>query len=142
MVVYDDTATEPVRVFDSGVTPKPPETFGEYRMTYRSGDILSPRVKAAEPLGLELKDFCFSIRAGGEPRSSTAIGIDVIQIAEAVDASLEAGGAPVDVGDEVEAVTSDERGLRPRARKARALSDERGLRAHARKAQALSDVSR
>ena len=42
MVVYDDTSTEPVRVFDSGVDLPNPETFGEYRMTYRTGDILSP----------------------------------------------------------------------------------------------------
>jgi predicted dehydrogenase len=97
MVVYDDTSTEPVRVFDAGVAPKPPETFGEYHMTYRTGDILSPRVKAAEPLALELKDFCFSIRAGSEPRSSPAIGMDVIKIAEAVDASLADGGRMVEL---------------------------------------------
>jgi len=29
MVVYDDTSNEPVRVFDSGVMPRDPETFGE-----------------------------------------------------------------------------------------------------------------
>ena len=33
MVVYDDTSTEPVRIFDSGVVLKDPETFGEYRLT-------------------------------------------------------------------------------------------------------------
>ena len=31
MVVYDDTSTEPVRVFDSGVVLRDPETFGEYQ---------------------------------------------------------------------------------------------------------------
>ena len=31
MVVYDDTSTEPVRVFDSASTLPDPETFGEYR---------------------------------------------------------------------------------------------------------------
>ena len=35
-----------------------PETFGEYRLTYRTGDIVSPHVGAAEPLLLELSDFC------------------------------------------------------------------------------------
>ena len=42
MVVYDDTSTEPVRIFDSGVELKDPETFGEYQLTYRAGDIVSP----------------------------------------------------------------------------------------------------
>ena len=58
MLVYDDTSNEPVRVFDSGVHLRPPETFGEYNLTYRSGDILSPHVPAAEPLLLEMGDFC------------------------------------------------------------------------------------
>ena len=72
MVVYDDTGTEPVRIFDSGVSLPDPETFGEYRLTYRTGDILSPRVDAAEPLALELTDFATSIRHGETPRSSAA----------------------------------------------------------------------
>ena len=50
MVVYDDTSIEPVRVFDSGVVLPDPETFGEYRLTYRTGDIVSPHVTADEPL--------------------------------------------------------------------------------------------
>ena len=50
MVVYDDMSAEPVRVFDSGVTLRDPETFGEYTLTYRTGDIVSPRVDIAEPL--------------------------------------------------------------------------------------------
>ena len=58
MVVYDDASTEPVRVFDSGVALRTPETFGEYRLTYRTGDIVSPPVDASEPLYLEMEDFC------------------------------------------------------------------------------------
>ena len=54
MVVYDDTSVEPVRIFDSSVVLKEPESFGEYRLSYRTGDILSPPVDPAEPLGIEL----------------------------------------------------------------------------------------
>src|SRR4029079_8706877 len=43
MVVYDDASGEPVRVFDSGATLPDPETFGEYQLSYRTGDIVSPR---------------------------------------------------------------------------------------------------
>ena len=49
---------EPVRVFDSGVMLRDPETFGEYQLTYRTGDIVSPHMEVAEPLKLELEDFC------------------------------------------------------------------------------------
>jgi predicted dehydrogenase len=99
MVVYDDTSNEPVRVFDSGVDLPNPETFGEYRLSYRTGDIISPNVPAAEPLFLELGDFCSAIRTGETPRSSAQIGLDVVRIIESVDESLELEGARVDVGD-------------------------------------------
>jgi predicted dehydrogenase len=96
MVVYDDTSNEPVRVFDSGVTVPEPETFGEYQLTYRTGDIVSPRVAVAEPLSLELEDFCEAVRGRTEPRSSAEIGLDVVRIIEAVDRSLAGRGTPVD----------------------------------------------
>jgi len=99
MVVYDDTSNEPVRVFDSGVAIPNPETFGEYKLTYRTGDILSPRVTAAEPLQLELTDFCSSIRSGAAPRSSASLGLEVVRMIEAVDASLALGGARANVPD-------------------------------------------
>jgi predicted dehydrogenase len=97
MIVYDDTGTEPVRIFDSGVSLPDPETFGEYRMTYRSGDILSPRVDAAEPLALELTDFATCIRRGETPRSSVQLGLEVVRMIEAVDASLASSGARVEL---------------------------------------------
>lgn len=93
MIVYDDTSNEPVRVFDSGVVLPEPESFGEYRLTYRTGDIVSPNIGAAEPLGLEMQDFAAAIRTGEQPRSSAALGLDVVRVIEAVDRSLELDGA-------------------------------------------------
>jgi predicted dehydrogenase len=95
MVVYDDTSTEPIRVFDSGVVLKDPETFGEYRLTYRTGDIVSPRIDAAEPLSLELQDFCDAITSGTTPRSSAEVGLQVVQMIEAADRSRALGGERV-----------------------------------------------
>ena len=97
MLLYDDTSNEPVRVFDSGVNLKDPATFGEYRMTYRSGDIVSPHVPATEPLLLEMTDFCEAVRFGRQPRSSAALGIEVVRMIEAVDRSLQSDGARIDV---------------------------------------------
>ena len=98
MVVYDDTSSEPVRIFDSGVDLSEPETFGEYKLTYRTGDIISPKVAASEPLALELRDFHRACREGGTPRSSAQVGLDVVRMMEAVDRSLAAGGGPVPTG--------------------------------------------
>jgi predicted dehydrogenase len=88
MIVYDDTSSEPVRVFDSGVSIPDPQTFGEYRLSYRTGDIVSPRVAAAEPLSLELADFCRAIRDGTEPRSSAQLGYDVVAMIEDVERAI------------------------------------------------------
>jgi predicted dehydrogenase len=97
MIVYDDTSNEPVRVFDSGVSLPNPESFGEYKLSYRTGDIVSPHVRAAEPLYLEMQDFCEAIRTRGTPRSSREIGLEVVRIVEAVDASLAEDGARVEI---------------------------------------------
>jgi predicted dehydrogenase len=93
MVIYDDTSNEPVRVFDSGVDVPNPETFGEFRMTYRVGDIVSPNIEVTEPLRCELADFCTAVRSGSEPRSSARLGLDVVRIAEAVDTSIRTGAS-------------------------------------------------
>lgn len=98
MVVYDDTSVEPVRVFDSGVNLPDPSSFGEYRLTYRTGDIVSPRIAVAEPLALELADFCAAIRGGSALRSSAELGVDVVRIVEAAERSL-AARARVEITD-------------------------------------------
>jgi len=97
MVVYDDTSNEPVRVFDSGATVKPPETFGEYKLTYRTGDVVSPRLDPVEPIALEMRDFCSAVRDKVTPASSSHIGLEVVRMIEAVDVSLEQSGARVAV---------------------------------------------
>jgi predicted dehydrogenase len=91
MVVYDDASNEPVRIFDSGVDLPDPEDFGQYRLTYRTGDIVSPRIDATEPLLLELEDFCRAVRGVQDPRSTATLGVDVVRVLETVDESLARG---------------------------------------------------
>jgi predicted dehydrogenase len=88
MAVYDDTSTEPVRIFDSGAVLQDPQSFGQHFLSYRTGDIVSPRVEPSEPLRLELADFCSSIRSGVEPRSNAVLGLDVIRMIETAERSL------------------------------------------------------
>jgi predicted dehydrogenase len=97
MVVYDDTSPEPVRIFDSGVMLSNPSSFGEYQLSYRTGDIVSPRVDVGEPLFLELRDFCSSITSGTTPRSSPEIGLEVVRMIEAAAASLDEGGVRIEI---------------------------------------------
>jgi predicted dehydrogenase len=99
MVTYDDGASEPVRVFDRGVVYRDPETFGEYHLSYRSGDILSPKIESYEPLGLELSDFIDSIRNEEPMEFHTALARSVVRIVEAADVSLRAGGREMTLDD-------------------------------------------
>jgi predicted dehydrogenase len=107
MIVYDDTSTEPVRIFDSGVMLREPESFGEFRLSYRTGDIVSPRVEAAEPLYLELADFCRAVQTGTPPRSSWELGVDVVRVIEAIEHSLSRAGARIIVGWPADELTDE-----------------------------------
>jgi predicted dehydrogenase len=109
MVVYDDGSPEPVRVFDHGVVYKDPETFGEYKLSYRTGDILSPKIDAYEPIVEELGDFLGAIRNGGESVANASLAKQVVQLAEAADDSMRLGGAEVALGSARRFFPSDPR---------------------------------
>jgi predicted dehydrogenase len=95
MVLYDDCSTEPVRIFDNGVIYRDPQTYGEYHLSYRTGDIVSPRLDAREPLELELHDFVSAARSRCEADVHTELARDVVRISEAAERSLLSGGVTV-----------------------------------------------
>jgi predicted dehydrogenase len=96
MVQYDDTSADDlVRVYDRGFDFSEPTNFGEYQLTYRSGDMVAPHIHAAEPLSLELEDFVAAITTGRRPRSHAHFGLEVVRVLEAANASLELQGQPV-----------------------------------------------
>jgi len=99
MVQYEDTAADDsVRIYDRGLDfSEPPANFGEYRLTYRTGDMIAPQIEAAEPLALELKDFASAILEGTVPVSSSRLGLEVVFALEALQESLHAHGVPVAV---------------------------------------------
>jgi predicted dehydrogenase len=97
MLVYDDTSPEPIRIFDHGVVYEDPETFGAYHLSYRTGDITSPRIDTVEPLGVEMATFVDAIRAGRAPAGHVELARDVVFCAEAAERSLRDGGVQVAV---------------------------------------------
>jgi len=99
MIQYEDTsADEAVRVYDRGLEMKQPENFGEYRMTYRSGDMVAPRIEPEEPLSLELEDFADAIHTGKQPRSHAGLGLEIVRVVEAAEQSLQNHGQPAVLG--------------------------------------------
>jgi hypothetical protein len=98
MVQYDDTSSDDaVRVYDRGFEFNQPANFGEYQLTYRSGDMVAPRIQAAEPLTLELEDFVTAITTGRRPRSHAHFGLEIVRVLEAANTSLQLHGQPVAV---------------------------------------------
>jgi predicted dehydrogenase len=95
MAVYDDVeATEKIRIFNRGVdAPDHTATFGEFQMSYRYGDIVSPHIHWAEPLAVECRHFAEAILEARTPLSDGANGLEIVRILEATDASLARDGA-------------------------------------------------
>jgi predicted dehydrogenase len=94
MIVYDDLEpVEKVKVYDRGVD-RQPASFGEFQLTYRSGDILIPRLDTTEPLALECQHFVDCIRTGQEPDASPRSGVDVVRVIQAAERSMRHRGAP------------------------------------------------
>ncbi len=102
MLVYDDTQNiEQVKIFDKGVNYRDPDTFGEYHLSYRAGDIVSPPPETYGPLQAEVTDFLESIIQGRQPGATGERGLLVVRTLEAVERSLSNSGH-VEVLKEVE----------------------------------------
>jgi predicted dehydrogenase len=93
MLMYDDTqGVEKVKVFDHGVDYEDPQTFGEYHLSYRTGDIYSPKVDSAEPLFVEATHFIECIQQGTQCITDGGAGRSVVAALEAAQRSLEGEG--------------------------------------------------
>ena len=96
MATLDDMALErKLTVWDKGFDPSA-DTYGEY--ITRSGAVWSPAVPNDEPLKLECEHFVDCVLTGRRPRTDGAAGVRVVRVLEALQASLDAGGAPQPVG--------------------------------------------
>ena len=101
MIVYDDVeAHEKLKVFDKRVdTIRRTDTFGDFQFAYHYGSIVSPYVHFEEPLRLECLHFAESILNDTRPMTDGWNGLRVVEVIEAAQRSLTAGGArtPVDM---------------------------------------------
>jgi predicted dehydrogenase len=97
MLVYDDTSMlEKIRVYDKGVDVLPHyDTFGEFQLSYRFGDIIVPKIKEVEPLKKECGHFMDCAVHGTSPKSSGRAGLSVVKVVERACESAKLGGAPL-----------------------------------------------
>jgi hypothetical protein len=77
------------------VVYRDPDTFGEYHLSYRTGDILSPKIESQEPLSLELADFVNAIQTSDRMEFHSALARSVVRMVEAAEQSLSLGGQEI-----------------------------------------------
>jgi predicted dehydrogenase len=96
MIVYDDLeAIEKIKLYDKGVTvTENPEDMHKMLISYRTGDMWSPKLEETEALTLEARHFVECIERREKPTTSGEQGLELIRILEAADKSLRQRGAP------------------------------------------------
>lgn len=98
-VVYDDLdPSERVKVYDRGIdVSHDPERVRQVLVSYRSGDVLSPRIDSTEALSNLVRHFADRIEKDVRPLSGGDEGLRVVRVLDAARRSLAAGGARVEV---------------------------------------------
>jgi len=99
MLVYDDISSlEKIRIYDKGVTVQPHyDTFGEFQLSYRFGDIFIPKLDDSEPLKVACQHFIDCISNKVPPRSSGEDGLEVVRALEAASESVRENGRKVSI---------------------------------------------
>jgi predicted dehydrogenase len=98
MASLDDMDMErKLTVWDKGFDPHQ-SSFGDREYITRSGGVWSPAISSREPLRIECEHFVECLRHGIPPLSDGHNGARVVRVLEALQASLDAGGAPQPVG--------------------------------------------
>lgn len=90
MLVYDDTSADAkIIIYDKGIDKKHiirdlPEinSFGQFQLMQRQGDILIPKIDFKEPLRLECQHFVDCIINGWVPITDGVNGLNVVDVLE------------------------------------------------------------
>jgi predicted dehydrogenase len=107
MVVYDDVAGQVV-IHDAGIDREHIgrsfgefDSFGEFRLIQRSGDLHVPRLPTTEPLVAQIRHFLDCIASGSEPKTNFEEAAAVVETLEAATISRSNGGERVELAQHV-----------------------------------------
>lgn len=109
MLVFDDVAQEEkIKIYDKGVVieknniPKQTyyDTYNEWVLTYRSGDVYTPKVENKEPLWVMASHFIDCIKNGKKPLTDGYSGLRVVRVLESAQKSLKNDGSKVNIKDD------------------------------------------
>jgi predicted dehydrogenase len=96
-LVYDDLAPdEKIKVYDRGIAvSEDVESRRGVLISYRTGDVWSPRIESREPLQAMVSHFAECIKDGKQPLTDGEAGLRVVRILEAAQRSIKAQGGRI-----------------------------------------------
>jgi predicted dehydrogenase len=93
MLLWNDViADDKIKVYDKGVEVKDPEDINKLLVSYRSGDMYSPKLDQREALSMECEYFLDCLEKNKKPINDGVIGLQVVKLLEACDESLNNSG--------------------------------------------------
>ncbi len=96
MLVWNDLdPDEKVKIYDKGVDINNGQSVRELLVSYRSGDMWSPKLEQTEALRAETKYFIDCISNNERPFNDGVAGLRVVRMLEAADKSLKDRGKPI-----------------------------------------------
>jgi predicted dehydrogenase len=98
MLIYDDnSASEKIKIYNSGVEMTKVEDIYRALVQYRTGDMSAPHIGSSEALELELENVIACLKGRAVPVCDGESGLRVVTVLEAADASLKLGGRPIEI---------------------------------------------
>jgi predicted dehydrogenase len=102
MLVWNDLEPdEKIKIYDKGVHMNNGKGVYELLVSYRSGDMLAPKIEHTEALRAELSYFIDCISNNKTPHNNGEAGLRIVRLLVAADKSLKERGTRVDLGSAV-----------------------------------------
>jgi predicted dehydrogenase len=73
------------------------ESYGEFKLWLRWGDLTIPKIRCTEPLRNETAHFVECVETGRRPLTDGLNGLEVVRVLEAADESLRTGGRAIEI---------------------------------------------
>ena len=91
MLVWNDmNLSEPIRIYNRGFERDDDyrDTFGDFRLSIREGEVIIPSIKLNEPLLAECEHFVECVKTGARPLTDGVDGLNVVKVLEAASESM------------------------------------------------------
>lgn len=87
-----DSLNKKIIIYNNSVIVEGNESYADHIFSYKYGDVTMPFINASvEPMIEEIKDFVHCINTGDTPKASSQIGVEVVQVLNALKEAAETG---------------------------------------------------